>query len=357
MSVAVSIAVQFSLMEIILRLFTSQPTYTRALQRFIVDGKPEADTSYYEPSDVLPWTLTPYFKGEIVDSMYDTHFNVRLNGAGFRTKEFAPRGSNTIARIAILGDSVAFGIGVDENDTYSTMLEAALNRELHGPFEVFNLAVPGYGPADSYMVAKMYLPSIQPDIVITSFSVENDMIFLIQSHADLDADGLPVRVRRAGSYVTNHRLHSDELEATIYRWPIIRDTYLGVFLSRNIARAIRYWNNGMRRTAAVKPEVPLDRLIEGINKVAADLNAKTIWLMYPAEHNLDSGADIPFVSAANRVADSISVDMFPVFRSRRNELKDLFVDGIHFSRKGSELIVASLVSEIKKLELRKPRIE
>ncbi len=353
MSAVVLLAVQFILMEAILRLFSSQITYSKALQRFLVDGKTEPVLPFFEPSDVLPFTITPHSQADIFDSFYGTHFRIRLNGAGFRTRELTPRQSNAITRIAILGDSTTFGMGVDENDTYSTMLESSLNKEVPGNFEVFNLGVPGYGPADYYVLANMYLPSLQPDIVITSFPAPNDLIDLIQSHTELGGDGLPVRVKRAGAYIEDHRLHTDEPEARIYRLPIIRDTYLGIFLGPRIIRGIRYLAKGMKRTGEVTPEISLDRLFEGINKVSADIGAKTIWLIYPAERNVDSSDDLPFVSAASRVKDSVSVNMFPVFRSRREEPGTFFVDGSHFSRKGSEVIVASLVSEIKKLELRK----
>jgi hypothetical protein len=48
-------------------------------------------------------------------------------------------------RILLLGDSGAFGLGVADEDTYSSRLEQQLNRDADGmTYRVINMGVPSY---------------------------------------------------------------------------------------------------------------------------------------------------------------------------------------------------------------------
>ena len=72
------------------------------------------------------------------------HGEVRINTAGFRSSELVPDRPT----IAMLGDSIAYGLGHANRDTPSSYLE-----RLVGPrgFQVQNLSAPGYGTDQSYL--------------------------------------------------------------------------------------------------------------------------------------------------------------------------------------------------------------
>jgi lysophospholipase L1-like esterase len=75
------------------------------------------------------------------ESIFETQqfrTSVRINQAGLRDREHTYARSNDVKRILVIGDSFAWGYGVEESDRFSQRLEAALN------VEVINAGVSGY---------------------------------------------------------------------------------------------------------------------------------------------------------------------------------------------------------------------
>ncbi|KPL11076.1 hypothetical protein AMJ85_04715 [candidate division BRC1 bacterium SM23_51] len=100
---------------------------------------------------------------------------VRINSWGFRDDEFATNTPPETVRIAVLGDSSAFGWKVRKEDSYPDALEQILNRFSSGPtFEVMNFAVPGYNTAMERELLRAKVLRVKPDLVVLHFEV-NDM--------------------------------------------------------------------------------------------------------------------------------------------------------------------------------------
>lgn len=97
---------------------------------------------------------------------------VRINSQGFRDREYASKGP-TALRILGLGDSFAFGFGVNEEETYLARLEALLND---GKAEVINAGLAGMGPDSEARLLEMEGPRLDPDLVLVGFYVGNDLI-------------------------------------------------------------------------------------------------------------------------------------------------------------------------------------
>jgi lysophospholipase L1-like esterase len=79
-----------------------------------------------------------------------------------------------VLRILVLGDSVAFGPGVPENETFSNLLESRLKEQGHR-VDVINTGVPGY---TTYSELQYYLTAgrhLEPDIVLLAFCM-NDIV-------------------------------------------------------------------------------------------------------------------------------------------------------------------------------------
>lgn len=106
------------------------------------------------------YTLKPNFNG--------TAFGVPLktNSLGFRGKEWALRKNNNSVRIALLGDSHAFGYGVTFNDTVGEKLAALLNEQGPKKFEVLNFGVVGYNSRQELAVLHSDVLKFKPDLLI-----------------------------------------------------------------------------------------------------------------------------------------------------------------------------------------------
>jgi lysophospholipase L1-like esterase len=69
---------------------------------------------------------------------------VRVNGLGLRGRETTAARAAGHRRILVLGDSVVYGEGLDEADTFPVLLERELARRGGRPVEVLNGGAPGY---------------------------------------------------------------------------------------------------------------------------------------------------------------------------------------------------------------------
>jgi hypothetical protein len=74
-------------------------------------------------------------------------------------------------RVVMLGDSIAFGTGVADGQTFAYRL-----AELDPGLEVANLAVPGYGTDQALLRLAREAAPLRPDVVVLHFCVANDFV-------------------------------------------------------------------------------------------------------------------------------------------------------------------------------------
>jgi lysophospholipase L1-like esterase len=98
-----------------------------------------------------------------------------INDGGFRGRETSREKPPGTFRIAGLGDSVMFGWGVGQEETFLGVLERRLNSlpGSHPRFETLNFAVPGYNTAIEAAVFLRKARDYSPDLVIIQF-ITND---------------------------------------------------------------------------------------------------------------------------------------------------------------------------------------
>lgn len=101
---------------------------------------------------------------------------LRINSAGFRDRERPAKKQAGVFRMAVLGDSVAFGCGVRAEDRLSDILERFLNE--YSPaagtqYECLNFAAPGYNTVMELATLRDCALQYSPDAVILVM-VNND---------------------------------------------------------------------------------------------------------------------------------------------------------------------------------------
>jgi hypothetical protein len=148
------------LAEIGLRLFAPQPT--------------AVNVSQWDPD--YGWRNRPGAHG-----FFHTHeFNmqVRINSLGLRGRETTWDKPDGTFRILGLGDSFAFGHGVDVDSCFLSLAERALDgrsRAAGGPrIEVLNTGVGKWGTAPEYLYLKREGVRFSPDAVVLAFCIDND---------------------------------------------------------------------------------------------------------------------------------------------------------------------------------------
>jgi lysophospholipase L1-like esterase len=150
-----------------------------------------------------------------------------------------------VARIAVLGDSYAFGNGVPAEATFAKVLERALNakRESDVRFEVMNFGVKGYDTTQELATLREVALRLDPDVILVAYFL-NDVGDPERSFADDGGD-----LDRGGG--TDGDAPEGEGGATAPRGPrqvpirmrvrdfLVGRSRLGAFLVREIAIAVR----------------------------------------------------------------------------------------------------------------------
>jgi hypothetical protein len=73
--------------------------------------------------------------------------------------------------VAVLGDSIAFGFGVSDEQTFPHLLDVRDNG-----IETANLAVAGYGPGQELLVLQREALRLDPDVVVLAVCLRNDFV-------------------------------------------------------------------------------------------------------------------------------------------------------------------------------------
>jgi len=109
-------------------------------------------------------------------SVVRSEVEYRINREGLRGPETRVEKPAETARVAVLGDSIAFGYWVAEKDAFPRQLEAMLaeTRGAGPPVEVLNFGVPGYNLDQEIERLRTKALEFSPDVVIVVFCL-NDL--------------------------------------------------------------------------------------------------------------------------------------------------------------------------------------
>src|SRR5215471_3842296 len=116
----------------------------------------------YDPE--IRYVLLPNQHGWIDDGLATT------NAFGFRGRAPVTPKPRDLVRVLAVGDSVTFGFGVNDDDTFCVQTERLLRSRHTGlDLEVVNLAVPGYDTRQEVTLLGRHVQSLRPDVVLVGF--------------------------------------------------------------------------------------------------------------------------------------------------------------------------------------------
>jgi hypothetical protein len=135
------------LSEIALRIIGFKPLHV----------SPERDR-FWKYDSLLGWIHEPGQEGIFETPQFRTV--VRINEDGLRDRRHSYESQNDIERILVLGDSFAWGYGVEESERFSQVLEKSLD------VEVINAGVSGYSTDQELLWYRSEGIKYETDLVI-----------------------------------------------------------------------------------------------------------------------------------------------------------------------------------------------
>lgn len=158
---------------------------TEGILRFVYHPENIGTVIQFDPQ--LGWSLKPGAYLRSVDNKRGFDYRIRVNSRGMREREFSPIKKSAAKRILLVGDSITFGTGVEAERRFSNFMNRALGEDI----EVLNGGVCGWGTDQELIYYESFVRDLNPDIVILSMTMANDVINNMLDHLFLESAPKP----------------------------------------------------------------------------------------------------------------------------------------------------------------------
>ena len=312
--------------EIVIRLLfpqTLSPLLTWAVTRDYAPGMIVSDPT-------IGWVLSPGFKGTHVR---DTQ--VEINSIGLRDHEVGEKGCAEL-RILSLGDSYAFGYGVELEETYAKVLMELFRDHFEGAdISVINGGVIAYDTNQMIMEFDRLAEHIDPDFVLATFVAGNDVWENVMFE-----ERLKQRVSSPVGFVGRNS-HFMRLFLRVSFGPRF---FLGNRLEANVAHTIR--------------------LLEELEKRFMTANVPYLILIIPARHQvrpsvhrgsalLDAFGAHAYIHRQNtqiklhlEQTDAPYLDLFPTLMERERNEPVYFDNDPHTNELGHQIMAEAIFERL-----------
>ncbi len=278
----------------------------------------------------------------------------RFNGDGFRTEDYRPEGN--VFRVLFLGDSVTFGLSVEAEERFSDRVQAKLAEMAPDrPIESVNLALYAYTPRDYLHALKTVGLPLEPDIIILQLYM-NDFE---KRSADEQAEAqrrIPLRTRlRMGRGLLVDK--SALLRRIRQLWGaleyhLVHDLRRTYFVGTLNAGEPNTKKDLLLSVDSILSLEGTDEVVE-IHEIASAHGIPLLVMLTPNEVQVfDEDYDVINDRVAAFCEEQGIAFWDPLELMRASPEKDrLFLDGLHLSQSGHELVATQLISELRKRSL------
>jgi hypothetical protein len=306
----------------------------RALGRGPLQANP-VPGNFWRHDDLLGWRNSPGIAGVFDHPRF--RINIRHNSKGLRDREYAYERSAGKRRILALGDSFVWGYGVEQQETFSEVLETLLPD-----VEVINAGVAGYGTDQELLWLRSEGVRYRPDVVVLvmcgndDFENNRDRVYYVYrkpqfrqaDDGELVLGGVPVpapsRTARLKHWIFRH-------SALLYQ---VKTHVIDSF--RPSQRAAQSEGLGFGLTLA---------LVDSIAGVVRDIGSRLVVVVtvrYASTPSLQAHYDKLVAALRQRGIETIDVDRLPGFRD-----DTMLIEGdAHWNAAGHRLVAQQLQTVI-----------
>lgn len=268
------------------------------------------------------WAPRPGFSGEFLDKQ------VTINSLGLRGPEVPTPKPRARRRVLCLGDSITFGYGVDDGDSYPARLGKLVADRGH---DVLNGGVTGYTSHQVLARLERLLPLVAPDIVTVAVGWNDGNL---RPTTDREYAERLQQVMAAEGFFDH---------SSIYRH--LRSLYSRAAFRSALRSAQLAWST---------PRVPADHYRDNLRRIAVLARAKGARVVFLAlPHQKAPGAKRPTVTYMPELlatARGIGVPVLSVGElSWETDLESnavYFIDSIHLSPEGAARMADEIARQL-----------
>jgi lysophospholipase L1-like esterase len=193
----------------------------------------------HRPSELYDYELVPGSSGFGKEGEF-----ISVNSWGMRDHEVAKEKTPGLKRIAVIGDSFTFGMGVDLGDTYVKQLERRL-RAQGMSVEVLNFGVSGYNMWQYRIVFERRVLAFNPDLIVVGFFLD-----------DLEASIPPYEKDESWKPVNRYEQKARREFKVSYLWNLVRNLNQLLETKYRYRRGYRYLQGIDERKREIGPDHP-----------------------------------------------------------------------------------------------------
>jgi lysophospholipase L1-like esterase len=274
------------------------------------------------------WSPQPGYRGEFMGE------SVTINSLGLRGPEVAPAQRAGGRRIACFGDSITFGYGVGDEETYPHFLGAELAGQ---GVEVVNAGVTGFTSHQVVGFLRRVAPRVQPDVATFCIGWNDG------NRRPVDDREYARRLRMVGS-----------LEGTLdrlYLYRSMKTAYLRAAALRGIDTEQGAERKGYRVTLPQYREN-----LEAIVRECRQKGIRPVFVALPRRKKAgEPTPEAPYAAALEQAGRDLGVAVLDTgdlgLRTRLGSNEPLFIDALHLSPEGNRLMASLLARQLLEKDL------
>ena len=286
---------------------------------------------------------------------------IYINNEGFRGRDIDFQ-NKLKDRILILGDSIPFGWGVADSETFPEIL----NKDKAFPFEVINTGVMGYGPDQELLLYKKYVKRIKPDKVILNICMANDLRDISSARNIYDGGHLPKPIFLKTNS-SGYSLYRDHLKLSVWKrllYEINYRSYLYNFMryainpnfKKDTLKAIYTTPNEMSNynhdeESAIDEDSALEKMIyiiDELNILSKKNNQDLLLIIFPSETMFENKEEYNryFILLKELQNKEIAViDIYQALNINKDNYHEYALDDVFHLNENGHHIIAELIKD------------
>lgn len=279
---------------------------------------------------------------------------VAINSQSLRAdKEYGKKDSLTY-RILLLGDSQTFAGSIPFDSTFGKVLERNLNKFYQqSHFEVLNAGVSGYSTANEAAFLQKFGPSLEPDLVIVGFYL-NDILENEGGIAQKTVkDGYLISENRhviGNPFILPYglkkflRTHSHLYYYITYKWDLLKGAFyspsLELYNQAQPDYILKDWEQTYANLRSIKnwTEAKKVQLVIAYLPEADQVEDELWGAILSKKGNYDRTLPESILTEFCEKEEILLFDAYPFFFDRRNTVALFGKIDRHYSLKGNELV-------------------